>query len=569
MEPKNAICYLRVSRLEKKNGKYLDKESPKTQLDFIKRYCKTNNYRLLKVFKDLDYSGGNDERPAFQRMFNEIKANKEINTVIVYSLSRFARNVFDLNKYLIELNKYNVDFVSCTEEFLRTDNFYGKFLINIIGSVAQLQREQIAQTVRDNMISCVQNGKYSWSVPPLGYSLNVETKKYDLNEEEANVVQYIFDQYIKGKGVVSIRNDLNSKNLLGRNDYSTGTIHAILKNVHYTGDFIYAQRRNISRTKKKKTSPEEWLVIENNHPTIISHEKFHLVQQIREKRQHAKPENLDKRLTGNQMLSGLLICSSCGHHYYHCPKINNRKERFDYYVCGGYKTKGKPYCYQVRGLRIDILDPIIINCISEIFEEKTLLEMLQETEIRLKEEISEQLRKITENEGRLEQLKNEKQIIFKILLEQSNKELIAEYERELLVRSNEIKRLENENENFKEALNQKEAFDLLEKETKKVIDMLGDISKVFNLKPNYLNKALSKFIKTIVVSEEEEQKRIKLSIEMSLSSAELWLIQQMSKIANKEEIGNLEVEESLDKVLEQYLVCVYTVNIAPSVSRTA
>ncbi|GAA5417006.1 hypothetical protein Pryu01_02067 [Paraliobacillus ryukyuensis] len=126
---KSAIAYIRVSRMGTAVTKFKDKESPETQMSHISKYCEQKEYQIVSKYEDLDYSGGTDERPGFQKMFWEIRNNPKIDVVVVYSLSRFARDVLDLNKYLVELEKHNVDFVSVTEEFSK-NRYYVREISN-------------------------------------------------------------------------------------------------------------------------------------------------------------------------------------------------------------------------------------------------------------------------------------------------------------------------------------------------------------------------------------------------------------------------------------------------------
>lgn len=576
---KKALAYIRVSRLGKEksktNNKYRDKESPQTQLEHIKRYCEQKGYEIINIYEDLDYSGGSDDRPDFQRMFHEIRTNQDIDAVIVYSLSRFARDVLDLNKYLVVLEEHKVDFVSCTEEFLRTDTMYGKFLINIIGAVAQLQREQIAENVRDNMRNKALRGQFLGGIPPFGYYLNEDTQKFDIKVDEAEVVKLIFDRYLNGDGIIKIRNYLNRNEVLGRNDYSVGTLQSILKNIQYTGDYVYSKRKNLSRTRKKKTNEDEWIIVEKNHPPIISKQQFLLTQKLMKKRNRAKPENLDKRVSGNQFLSGILKCSTCGHRYYHGPRRNGSGNKYDYYVCGGYKTKGKPYCTNKRGLRIDRIDKIINNAIIEVLEKDIFLDMYKQTYSGFSNAIEKGLNEIEEIKRRMGELKEEQSRFLKLIVRTENEQLIEQYENEIQLRNVDIEDSErklmknNQSEKMKDAL-----VELKELIQKAFWDDFS-FNEIAKLDFNQIGAITRNFVQVVEIQDEEEYNRTKLEITFAFRKEELELLLNVKSIIKQVNRMNSEPKENKDhypkmqqlieKILNDYKNCVYNVEYGPPV----
>ena len=68
------------------------------------------------VFQDKGYSGKNTDRPGFQQMLYQIRIGN-IKRVICYKLDRCSRSILDFASLMEELQKYNVEFISCTEKF--------------------------------------------------------------------------------------------------------------------------------------------------------------------------------------------------------------------------------------------------------------------------------------------------------------------------------------------------------------------------------------------------------------------------------------------------------------------
>ncbi len=106
-------------------------------------------------------SGKNTERPELQRMLNYVR---EGDTVIVESISRFARNTRDLLELIDYLNRKNVEFVS-KKEAIDTSTPTGKFMLTIFGAVAELEREYILQRQREGVEIAKANGVYKGRKP--------------------------------------------------------------------------------------------------------------------------------------------------------------------------------------------------------------------------------------------------------------------------------------------------------------------------------------------------------------------------------------------------------------------
>ena len=108
-----------------------------------------------KVYIDR-MSGKNMERPALQEMMGFVR---EGDSVIVESISRFARNTKDLLELTEELNSKRVQFIS-QKENIDTDTPAGKFMLTIFGAVAELEREYIRQRQKEGIEIAKEQGKY-------------------------------------------------------------------------------------------------------------------------------------------------------------------------------------------------------------------------------------------------------------------------------------------------------------------------------------------------------------------------------------------------------------------------
>jgi len=106
-------------------------------------------------------SGKNAQRPELQKMMGYVRRG---DTVIVESISRFARNTRDLLELVEQLTSKGVEFVS-QKERIDTTTPTGKFMLTIFGAVAELEREYILQRQREGIDIAKQQGKYTGRKP--------------------------------------------------------------------------------------------------------------------------------------------------------------------------------------------------------------------------------------------------------------------------------------------------------------------------------------------------------------------------------------------------------------------
>ena len=113
-----------------------------------------------KVFIDR-ISGKNTDRPELKRMMGFVRSG---DTVIVESISRFARNTKDLLELVEQLTAKGVEFVS-KKEAIDTTTPTGMFMLTVFGAVAALEREYILQRQAEGIAIAKQQGVYKGRKP--------------------------------------------------------------------------------------------------------------------------------------------------------------------------------------------------------------------------------------------------------------------------------------------------------------------------------------------------------------------------------------------------------------------
>ena len=173
-----------------------DSISTESQIDFCKYETKGERF---ETYVDRGFSGKNTDRPAFQRLLEDIK-NGKISKVIVYKLDRISRSILDFSNIMDMFQKYNVEFVSSTEKF-DTPTPMGRAMLNICIVFAQLERETIQKRVIDTYISRSQRGFFMGGGVSYGFRLvnttiqGVKTSMYAQEPEEAEQIRLMYQMY--------------------------------------------------------------------------------------------------------------------------------------------------------------------------------------------------------------------------------------------------------------------------------------------------------------------------------------------------------------------------------------
>lgn len=301
---KKSALYVRVSTTHQ-----IDKDSLPLQKSDLTNYTKfVLGIEDFEIFEDAGYSGGTTDRPAYQDMMNRIKMG-EFSHLIVWKIDRISRNLRDFSDMYDELKRYNVTFISRNEQF-DTSTAMGEAMLKIILVFAELERKLTGERVFSVMISRAQKGLWNGATVPLGYEWDSETKFPKPCENEAKIVQYIFDQYEKIKSTTKVAKKLNIEKIPTKRNgtWTPRTVDSILTNPFYIGTYRYNTKTQKTRRWKDKS---EWVVIENNHQAIIDKEQFERVGKIIQNN-YKGDKNYQKSHTNVHILSGIASCHKCG-----------------------------------------------------------------------------------------------------------------------------------------------------------------------------------------------------------------------------------------------------------------
>ncbi len=359
--------YIRISRDD-----MYSKESNSiiNQRNYLTEYLLQEKMEIYDYYVDDGYTGTDFNRPAFMRMFNDIKEGK-INTIIVKDLSRLGRNYIFLGEYLEHIFPlYDLRVISLNDNL---DNFKDpECFNNILVPFKNLLNDEYARDISIKVKSSLNakryNGEFVGSIAPFGYLKDPNNKnKLIIDKDASKTVELIFSLALKNYSYSKIAsylnemhilnpatyreinfNQRNNRNYLNKNNtWSSSSISSILKNRVYCGDLVQSKTKTISYKVHKivRKDLEDMIIVENTHPPIINRTDFKKVQEIVKERTRAA------NTTGSTSLfTGYLRCYEC---QYKMRKSkagykDDHKTRDYYYYCSTYRNKSKELCSSHR-----------------------------------------------------------------------------------------------------------------------------------------------------------------------------------------------------------------------------
>jgi len=195
-------------------------------------------------YDDAGFSGGTLQRPALQRLLDDIR-DGQIDTVVAYKIDRLSRSLFDFAELVKVFDQHGVTFVSVTQQFNTTDAM-GRMLLNILLTFAQFERELTAERIRDKMVASKKKGFWMHGIPPLGYDL-IE-RRLKVLPEEANQVRQIFRRFVEMGSMLKVAKQLREEGFANKTwttkggrtiegkPHNKSSVQKILHNRTYLGE---------------------------------------------------------------------------------------------------------------------------------------------------------------------------------------------------------------------------------------------------------------------------------------------------------------------------------------------
>nr|WP_317729254.1 recombinase family protein [Clostridium tetani] len=336
-------------------------QSYHSQVKYYTDFINENpDWTMAGIYADEAITGTQiDKRLDFQRLIND-SMNGDIDMVITKSISRFARNTLDTLKYVRQLKEMNVA-IFFEEENINTLTMDGELLLVILSSVAQQEVESISANVKKGLKMKMQRGELVGFHGCLGYDYDSQNKTISINEDEAQIVKYIFRRYLEGAGGSVICRELENlgyRSPRGSSKWSATTVLGIIKNEKYKGDLLMGKTFTLDPITKRRLEnfgEEDKFYIKDHHEGIISEEDFDKAQAIRLRR--AKNRNTVGSKNGKRdkfsrkyAFSCLLECGFCGSNLSRRTWHSNSQYKKTIWQCVTGTKKGKKFCPDSKGI---------------------------------------------------------------------------------------------------------------------------------------------------------------------------------------------------------------------------
>ena len=293
---------------------------------YTEKIMKEPNWTMAGVFADEGITGTSaNKRKEFLRMIRQCRQGK-IDMILAKSVSRFARNTVDTLNYTRELRSLGIP-VIFEEQNINSIHPESEFLITLHGAFAQAESESTSSRVRWGKRQSMKEGRVTMQYQKmLGYERGPDGKP-QIVPEQAEIVRFIYQRYLAGDPLRSIKEQLEAQDCLtaaGKSKWVISNIKSILTNEKYCGDALLQKtfiKDCISKQVIPNTGQLPKYLIRDHHEAIVSREMFDAVQLEMARRRaqeggtkKSSPSGL-RKYSGKYALSSILFCGECGTAY--------------------------------------------------------------------------------------------------------------------------------------------------------------------------------------------------------------------------------------------------------------
>jgi site-specific DNA recombinase len=239
------------TRVSTDQGLEQDFNSLDAQYDASQAYIRSQAHAgwtlVRSKYDDGGFSGGNTDRPALQRLLEDLRVGK-VDIIVVYKVDRLTRSLADFAKLVELFDQHGVSFVSVTQQF-NTITSMGRLTLNVLLSFAQFEREVTSERIRDKIAASKRKGLWVGGMAPLGY--DTKDRKITVNDAEADRVRTIFRSYLKlgslnllmadlrKRGIVTKVRTLKTGQIIGGISFTRGPLAYLLRNRFYVGEVVF------------------------------------------------------------------------------------------------------------------------------------------------------------------------------------------------------------------------------------------------------------------------------------------------------------------------------------------
>lgn len=367
-----AAIYTRVSTNKQLGRRVESCESQEAICrDHIQTHAAAKGWQLVQTFTDPAYSGATMKRPGMDALKRAVAAG-EIRIVVIFKLERVLRSTDEWAPFRAFLHEHDCELVSALED-ISEKTALGRLKNNLLVSVSEYDRLNIAEKVRAKMGEQAKRGLWNGGSVPYGYAYDRNTQTLTLHPEEAPVVRRIYADAAKLVSLSELANTLNAEGLrtkqrhlrrrdgtreiIGKQHFRSDGLRILINNPMYRGVVRFAGREYAAQ-----------------HPPLVTNELWEQANAaVRETR--PRPEVRADENMHQYLLKGICRCGHCGRALVPktCGLSNNAGKRYRYYNCGTIMRHGRSVCCPVGRLSADALDGAVVAFLSQVCKQPSLV----------------------------------------------------------------------------------------------------------------------------------------------------------------------------------------------------
>jgi site-specific DNA recombinase len=283
----------------------------------------------------------------------------------VYKVDRLSRSLLDFAQMMQRFEKHGVSFVSVTQQF-NTATSMGRLVLNVLLSFAQFEREIISERTRDKIAATRRKGKWAGGWPILGYDVDPDRFKLNVNAAEAERVRAIFNLYLEYESLLPVVEELARRGWVnkrwqtrkagerGGKAFTRTSLHKLLTNVAYVGKVRYKDE-----------------VHDGEHAAVVDPVVWQRVQALLER--NGRTGGAPVRNKFGALLKGIIRCvpCACAMTPTHSTRDGGNK-RYRYYVCSSAQKLGWHTC-QSKAIPAAQIEELVVKQIKTIGQDPLVL----------------------------------------------------------------------------------------------------------------------------------------------------------------------------------------------------
>jgi DNA invertase Pin-like site-specific DNA recombinase len=389
LERQRVAAYVRVST----DGEE-QLQSFQSQMEYYTdKISKNKDWAFVGIYSDEAITGTKtSKRDGFLNMINDCM-NGLVDVVLTKSISRFSRNLVDTLQYVRMLKEKNVAIIF-EKENINTLSMESEMALALLSTLAQNEVESLSANTKMGLKMKMKRGELLGFNGCLGYDYHQEDKSLSMNEEEADIVRWIFNRYNQGYGAYTIAKDLTrlgKKNKKGIVKWTDSGIRGIISNEKYKGDLLLGKTFTVDPLTKRRLDnmgEEDQFYIKNHHEAIVSEEEWNMAQEIRKSRYGKNTsiiEGTREKQSRKFAFSSMCECAYCGTKFSRRSHHQDTQHKKPVWVCRTAANKGKASCPDSKAIDESILENAFVESFQLLADnfDDILESVLESIEIEL------------------------------------------------------------------------------------------------------------------------------------------------------------------------------------------